>query len=516
MHFSRKKLMALLMAGLCTISSLGMTGSIVKAEETTRVVMARGIDSATLDPAMASKNQDIWMMNFALEGLVRAAENGKDIEPALADTWEISEDNLTYKFHLREGVKFSNGEEVTPEDCIYSITRTRDKEGSPWQGMLSVIESVEKEGDDTIVVKVSQPTPALLSLLAMFPCSIMPQSYCEEVGDDQIANAPVGTGPFILTSWEKNSQMVFEKNPYYWQEGLPTVDEFVMTVVADENTRIMQLQSGQIDMTDVPLAQLDLVKADSNLVVDEFPSTAVDYIILNCANEKLEDVRVRQALLYATDREALNTALSFGYGKLADSFISPAAPHYNTNLPEITYDVEKAKELLAEAGYADGLDLRVDVGSGYSSELQEATMLKEQWAKAGVNLEIEQIDRATASSNWSAGDYEVYFSYLTSDMTDTSQLSELWCVSESTNCWGSGWHGEKQQEAEALVKEAGMEMDEEKRAELYGQMQEIVLEEVPNIPLYTTPFYVAHSKNIDNVKQNPLGNYRFEELTKTN
>ena len=104
MHFSRKKLMALLMAGLCTISSLGMTGSIVKAEETTRVVMARGIDSATLDPAMASKNQDIWMMNFVLEGLVRAAENGKDIEPALADTWEISEDNLTYKFHLREGV----------------------------------------------------------------------------------------------------------------------------------------------------------------------------------------------------------------------------------------------------------------------------------------------------------------------------------------------------------------------------------------------------------------------------
>ena len=213
-------------------------------------------------------------------------------------------------------------------------------------GMLSVIADVKAEGEDSVVITVSQPTPALLSLLAMFPCSIMPQSYCEEVGDEGIANSPVGTGPFILESWEKNNRMVFKKNPYYWQEGLPKIDEFDMNVVSDDNTRMMQLKSGQIDMAEPPLSQMAELQNTSGIVVDEFASTSVDYIILNCQNEKLSDPRVRQALELATDKEAIIKAVSFGYGTPADSFISPSAPHYNTNLPEVTRDVEKAKELM--------------------------------------------------------------------------------------------------------------------------------------------------------------------------
>ena len=528
----RKRFTALLMAGVVAAMSLAGCGSsgdssgtgtenqgekAANAEESAggTVVMARSIDSETLDPALASKNQDIWMMNFALEGLVRSTEDGKDVEPAVADSWTISDDYLTYTFHLRDGIKFSNGEEVTPEDCVYSINRAKNMEGGPYTSMISAITDIRAEGEDSVVVTVEQPTPYLLSLLAMFPCSIMPQAYCEEVGDEGIANCPVGTGPFALESWEKNNGMVFVKNDYYWQEGLPTVEEFHMNVVTDDNTRMMQLKSGQIDMAEVPLSQLDDLKNTDGIVVEAFPSTSVDYIILNCQNEKLQDVRVRQALELATDKEAIIKAVSYGYGEPADSFISPAAPHYNTNLPKVTRDVEKAKQLMTEAGYGDGMELTVEIASGNTAELQEATLLKEQWQEIGVTLNIEQVDGATASANWSALDYEVYFSYLTSDMTDTSQLASLWCDYDSTQCWSSGWNDDKQKEAEALVEKAGTEMDETKRAEYYGEMQEIVAEEVPNIPLYNSSFYVAHTTDIDNVAQTPLGNYRFETLTKS-
>ena len=522
----KKRLFAMLLAlTMCAGALIGCSGG--GENETTgettagttdgsgkKVIMARSIDSNTLDPAMASKNQDIWMMNFVLEGLVRSAEDGKEIEAAVADTWTISDDYLTYTFHLRDGVKFSTGEEVTPEDCVYSIDRAKNMEGSPWSGMLAVIQDVRAEGEDSVIITVSQPTASLLSLLAMFPCSIMPQSYCEEVGDEGVANAPVGTGPFILETWEKNSKMVFKKNPNYWQEGLPTIDEFDMMVVSDENTRMMQLKSGQIDMAEAPLSQLEELQNTDDIVVDEFASTSVDYIILNCQNEKLSDARVRQALELATDKEAIIKAVSYGYGTPADSFISPAAPHYNTELPEVTRDVEKAKELLSEAGYGDGLELTVQIGSGSTGNLQQATLLKQQWAEIGVTLNIEQIDSATASANWSALNYEVYFSYLTSDMTDTSELAELWCVYDSTQCWGSGWNSDRQKEAEEYVKMAATEMDEDKRMEYYCAMQEIVAEEVPNIPLYNSSFYIAHSDKVDNIVQTPLGNYRFETLTK--
>ena len=181
----KKRFMALLMACAVAVTSLAGCGSSNGSSGTEdqsgtqenaegssdgTVVMARSIDSETLDPALASKNQDIWMMNFALEGLVRSTEDGKDVEPAVADTWEISDDYLTYTFHIRDGIKFSNGEEVTPEDCVYSINRAKNMEGGPYTSMISAITDIRAEGEDSVVVTVEQPTPYLLSLLAMFPC----------------------------------------------------------------------------------------------------------------------------------------------------------------------------------------------------------------------------------------------------------------------------------------------------------------------------------------------------------
>ena len=372
--------------------------------ERTVVTIARDFDSTNLDPVMTANNVDIWVLNMMVEGLVTSSDDGQEIIPAVADTWEVSEDGLTYTFHIRDGIKFSNGEDVTIEDCIYSIDRAKTADG-PWIGMLDMIDTMEDGGDNNLVITLTEPLPAFLSTLAMFSSSIMPKAYCEEVGTEGLAENPIGTGPYVLQEWNRGERMVFVKNEYYWEEGSPKVDEIDMVVVADDSTRIMQLQSGQIDVaTMIPYSRVDELQNMGGLTVNLFDSTDVRFIVLNCQNEYLSNKSVRQALNLATDKEAINSAVYFGHGQIAQSFLAPAMPHYKEDLPAVSVDVEAAKQLLADAGYPDGFDLTVEVGSGDSTILQTATMLQEQWGQIGVNLDIQQIDIATARQNWQAGE----------------------------------------------------------------------------------------------------------------
>lgn len=478
------------------------------------ITLARDLDSSNLDPVMTADNCDIWVLNMLVEGLVTSSDDGQEIIPAVADTWEISEDGLTYTFHIRDGIKFSNGEDVTIEDCIYSIERAKDTDG-PWIGMLDMIATMEDGGDNNLVITLNTPSPSFLSTLAMFSSGIMSKAYCEEVGEEGISENPIGTGPFILSQWDKGEKMVFTANPYYWEEGCPKVDEIDMVIVEDDNTRIMQLQSGQIDIaTQVPYSRIDELKAMDNLEVSLYDSTDVKFIIVNCQNEYLSDKKVRQALSLATDKEAINNAVYFGYGEIAETFISSAAPHYNADLPKSTVDVEAAKALLAEAGYADGFELSMEVGSGDSAYLQIATMLQEEWAQIGVTLDIQQIDTATARENWKNGDYDVYISYMTSDMTDTSELAGLWCIKDQANCWRSYWDDEDQAKAEELCIKANGEMDEAARLADYGEMQAVVADAVPVIPLVYAPFTFVTTDKISGAAQTPLGIYNFKNVTK--
>ncbi|MDY3825769.1 MAG: ABC transporter substrate-binding protein, partial [Lachnospiraceae bacterium] len=231
------------------------------------VTMARDLDSSNLDPVMTADNCDIWILNMIVEGLVGTSDDGKEIIPAVADTWTVSDDGLEYVFHIRDGIKFSNGEDVTVKDCIYSLTRAKDTDG-PWIGMLDMIASMEDAGDNQLKITLTEASPSFLSVLAMFSSGIMPEAYCEEVGEEGISSAPVGTGPYVLSEWDKGEKMIFTKNDYYWEEGCPKVDEIDMTVVADDNTRIMQLESGQIDIaTQIPYSRIDELKAVSGLNV---------------------------------------------------------------------------------------------------------------------------------------------------------------------------------------------------------------------------------------------------------
>ena len=514
----KRRVLCYILTLLLALSMLTGCGKDTKNETQSAVVsqsvvtLARDLDSNNLDPVMTADNCNIWVINMMIEGLVASSDDGKDIIPAIADTWSVSEDGLQYQFHIRDDIQFSNGEKVTVEDCIYSLQRAKDTQG-PWVGMLDMINSMEDTGNQNLTITLQAASPAFLSTLAMSSCGIMPKAYCEEQGGEGIARQPVGTGPFSLKEWKQGEKMIFTRNPYYWEKGCPKVDEIDMVVVKDDNTRVMQLQSGQIDIaTQIPYSRINELKASKGIQVQLFDSTDVKFIIINCQSKYLTDKRVRQALKYATDKDAINQAVYFGNGEIAETFLSPSAPHYHKELPKTEVAIEKAKNLLEEAGYGNGFELTLEVGSGDTAYLQIATMLQEQWSRIGISLNIQQIDTATARQNWKDGNYDVYISYMTSDMTDTSELAGLWCIREQANCWRTYWNDEDQKMAEALCMKANAQMDEDVRMEDYGKMQEIVADAVPVIPLVYVPYTFVTTDKVSGAAQTPLGIYNFKNL----
>jgi peptide/nickel transport system substrate-binding protein len=276
----------------------------------------------------------------------------------------------------------------------------------------------------------------------------------------------------------------------------------------------MQLQSGQVDIcTGLTSTGIAMLENSPGVRLISTPSTHVDYMSFNHTSPKLEDVRVRQALNYATDRDAIINAIRLNIGQRCASFIWPEAPHYNKDLPTYEYNPEKAKELLAEAGMSD-LELNVIISAGSPDDLMQATILQGQWAEVGVMLEIQQMDSSARREQRDGLTFEILFNYLTSDIIDTAELMELVCLSEGSDCWHTGWHGEGQERAEALVREAGRTMDEEIRMKNYTEAQMIAAEEAIIIPICTIPEIVAVRDNVEGFDQSALGMYLFNNLNR--
>ncbi|MDD3410240.1 MAG: ABC transporter substrate-binding protein [Eubacteriales bacterium] len=474
------------------------------------VNIARGGDTTTMDPIFAGDNVDIWLMNLVFEGLVRSTADGKSIEPCLATSWDISDDGKTYTFHLREGVCFSDGTPVKAEDWEYSIERSL-AEGA-WNSLIASISDVQVVDDATVAIVLSNPSGSLLANLAAFFCAVVPKDYYSSTDADTLASKPIGTGPFYLESWVPQESMCFKKNPNYWDAGHPMADEINFLCVPDDNTRVMQLQAGQVDVvTDISVQMESMLQGAAGISIKDYESTHVEYISMNFTSEKLNDTRVRQALTYATNRDDLIKAVYGGMGTRCTSFVWPAAPHYNPNLPTYEYDLEKAKALLAEAGASD-LELSLIITAGSPTDLMEATILKSQWAEAGVTLNIEQLDSSARREKRNDLTFEVLLNYFTSDICDTSENMEMFCINENYDCWHLGWNGPRQEEAERLVKEAGATNDESVRMKNYCDAQQIFAEEALIIPVCCVPSTVAMRDNVEGFVQTPLGNYMFNEL----
>jgi peptide/nickel transport system substrate-binding protein len=490
------------------------------------LTFGRYADSLFLDPVLNDANVDIWILTNLYETLIRSTPDGKGLEPALATAWTVSDDGTEVTLTLREGVKFADGSDMTAEDVKWSLDRARNPDNGIWNGLIGSIDSVEIADPKTIVLKLKNPDPTIIPALSVFNTAIMPKALFEaEPGETDadkahaFAEHPVGTGPFVFDSWERGTRMRMVRNPHYWEIGedgepLPYLDSVTFEVIPDDATRILKLKSGELGATEfVPFARVAELQADPNINMELFPSTRVIYLTTNVRPElsdgspnPLSDPKVRQALNYAVDKDAIIQIVTYGVGTKAQSYMSSTTPMARQEGPPYPYDLEKAKQLLGETEWADGFDLSIYALAGSADELATDSAVQQMWSQLGVNLNIEQVDNATRTEHYRAGDFQMRNSLWTNDINDPSQITSYMAYYPLIESLHSGWNND---EVNKLFEESQQELDPEKRAEQYARIQEIYLSEGPTIYLLETPYAVALQENVEGFYQIPLGNNIF-------
>jgi peptide/nickel transport system substrate-binding protein len=515
-------LRALLACGLL----FGLAGTAEAVSRGGTLTYARYADSLFLDPVFNDANVDIWILTNLYDTLLQPTADGKGVAPGLATEHQMSDDGLSLTLKLRPGIKFSDGAPITANDVKWSLDRARNPKNGIWNFTLESVDSIESKGNDTVVLHLKHPDPTLIAALATFNAAILPQKPYEATPgatDEEKAKAfaehPIGSGPFVFDSWQRGTELVIKRNPHYWQMGedgkpLPYLDEVRFPVIPDDATRILKLQAGEVDGAElIPYARVAELKNDANLHMALFQSTKVQFITVNVrptlkdgTPNVLSDPKVRQALNYAIDKNALAKVVTFDVGTPMVSFMSSSTPMVNNNGPVYPYDVEKAKALLKEAGVAEGTEVTSIGLAGSADETAILSTIQQMWAQVGVKLTIEQLDNATRTARYRDSDFQMRVSLWTNDINDPSQITSYFAYFPNIKSLYSGYQDKRIDE---LFEKSQKEMDKEKRAAMYKEIQEIYVAAAPIMFLYESPYPVALRKEVKGFVQIPLGNNIF-------
>lgn len=475
------------------------------------VTMGIVADVQNFDPPIPGDNMSIWTMLNIYDQLLRVSESGQEVEPCLAESYELSDDLLTYTFALRSGVTFHDGSPVTAADVKYCIDRVSTSEESGWLSLFSVVDSTEAPDGSTFVLKVKEPWAPMIANLALFAASIYPKAAHEELGVD-LFEQPIGSGPFMFESWQKGASIVLKKYPDYWIEGQPYLDEVVFAIVPDANARIVQLQSGDMDIaSDVPFSQIDTLEADENIQVLVSPVGRVDYIAMNETREPFGDPKVRQALNYAVDKEAIIQVVLYGRAAVAQSAL-PRMRFWNDENEPYAFDPEKARQLLSETAVADGFSTTLGVTAGDAEHAAVATIVKDQLAQIGVEVEIYEGESAALYVDTFQGlDYDMVIMYHTTDTIDASQISR-YAMASRPDGTGALWTGYINDQIDELAQAALSEQDEAKREEMYFEIQKLGFDDAFLLFLYFPDSRTGLRADVNGFEVLPTANYRMWEV----
>jgi peptide/nickel transport system substrate-binding protein len=472
---------------------------------------SRSSDSDNLDPVTQDGNVDIWIFMSIYDQLVRVDTTGTTLEPALAEKWEISPDGLTYTFHLRKDVLFSDGTPLKAGDVKFSIDRAKTNEKSGWTFTLEPLKEITTPDDSTVVMTLTQPWAPFLADIAMFNSSIISEAFAKKIGEDKLVEQTMGTGPFALVEWKKGEYITLKKNEHYWDKGLPYLDQIKITVVPDDNNRILQLQGGQIDgMYDVPLNRVAELEQDAKFTLTKFTSTYNNFLALNTRSGPLSDVKVRQALNYATDKQALIKVVNFNIGEISNSFMPNGALYWNKDQAGYPFDLDKAKALMKESTIPGGGKVAIMLQAGRASALQLATALKDMWAKIGIDLDIQQLEQAIVTDNYRSNKFEVYATGWTNDIIDPDELVSYAILPEQVQNYHTGWTN---QEAIDLAKKGRTELKDEERRKIYYRIQEIHMQDAPFVYLYVVPYIDVVKKSVQGFFHNPMGQWDWSKTS---
>ena len=495
----KKKFLALvlLMTLLGTVLSGCGDGSAAETQksraDTNELVVgiAQDLDDS-LDPHKTVKAGTREVMFNVFEGLMKPTPDG-DLTPAIAEKYEVSEDRRTYTFHLREGVQFHNGKTVTAEDVVYSIQRcaAATETGIVQVEAFSVIDDLKAVDECTVSITISEPSNEFISYLTT---AILPAGYDKQDTD------PVGTGPFKFVSRTAQDSVVLEKFNEYW--GTPAqLDKVTLKIMENADSLMMSLQSGAIDLC-AHLTSTQVAQLKENFNVAEGTMNLVQALYLNNAVKPFDDVRVRQALCYAVDKQEIIDLAFDGYGSPIGSSMYPAfGKYFDDSLTNYyTKDVEKAKALLAEAGYPDGFDMTITVPSNYKPHMDTAEVLVQQLAQIGVNATIEPIEW----ESWVSDVYAGRQFQSTVVGVDASTMTARALLERFTSDYGKNFINYNNAEYDALFQQTLTAYDDAEQTAIYKQMLANLTENAANVYIQDLADLVAVRKGVEGVTFYPI------------
>ncbi len=476
---------------------------LVYAQGTVRI--AQSLAQTSLNPAESSGLADATVIRTMFEGLVGFDET-LEVVPELATSWEVGDDATTYTFQLREGVSFHDGTPFNAEAAKAYFDWALEPEGigSRGRSALAGVESVEVLSPNELRFTLAAPNSAFLFNLALSNSRIASPTSLDEYGND-VGRNPVGTGPFRFVEWQDGVRVVVEAFEDYWGEPAQ-VDGLEFLIVTNAATRVAQLQSGEVQFIEaLPSQLIEPLEAAPNLEILVQESTFARTFQMNTSRPPFDDVRVRQALNYAVDKEQLINVVFRGYGTVMTSPIPETVFGYAPQDP-YEYDPERARQLLAEAGYGD--DLSFDVLTFTGDEYSAAGQVLQQFFSAiGVEMRLDPAERGALNDQiFLPVEENPTQAALVGASTATGDADRALTVSFSRQSWppdSNNWSFYENAEVESLIQEGRTTVDQDERAAIYARAQEIIWDDAPWVFLYSPNTIAGQVSGLEGVYYMP-------------
>lgn len=454
------------------------------------IIIGLNSDFVQLDPHRSAVAIEGNAYSLMCETLV-AGDNELNIQPMLAESWDVSEDGLQWVFHIRRGVLFHNGREFTAQDVKWNFDRVMKPEtASKIRPRLEVVELCDVL--DRYKVRFTLKSPSASFLNALWnPYSLTFYMIAEEcVDDDGKISKPIGTGPFQFKEWKSNDHATFVRFDQYWNEGLPYLEKVVIKPISDEIVLMSALKSGAVDLArGIKLDEAaSLMKNPDRIKGLSFEVTphlgATNIMLINLSKPPLDNVAVRRAILYGLDKEEIALVSAFGYSEATNQMFTRQSGWW-VDVPKTKRDVKKAREILKEAGYSRGLQIELLTATAYPEWVEAATVAQDQLREIGIDLKIDITDWPTQVRKSISGDFQMQLAHIAL-YNDPEHIYRSYLYPDSSFFFLTG-NAYRNPRVKTLIDEAAVILDQEERKKRYKELTEIYNDEIPWLPLYVMP-----------------------------
>ncbi len=429
-------------------------------------------------------------------------------QPYLAETWEVAEDGMSVTLNLVQNATFHDGKPVTSEDVAFSIMNTKDNH--PFKSMFEPVSTIDTPDAHTVVINLSKPHPALLLALSPALAPVLPKHVFGDGQDPKshpANSAPIGSGPFMLEEFTAGEAIVMKKNPNFFLEGRPKLDEIIIRIIKDPSALLIAMENGDADMYPFMAGSQEIKRLekdeDLSITTDGYAAVGpVNWLAFNTASEKLSDVRVRQAIAYAVDRDFITKALHRGVSSPQRGPIIESSPFFDESIPAYDVDLDKANALMAEAGFGDGMELTIDYIPGPKEQQQSvAEYMKSQLKKIGIDITVRAApDFPTWAGRVGGHDFELSMDVVFNWGDPVIGVHRTYLSSNIRQ--GVIWSNTQQyanDKVDELLNAAAVELDLDKRKALYAEFQQTVAGDLPVYWINALPYHTAYNAKLQNV-----------------